>query len=241
MKKIIALMLVVGCMLAFASCDFISGLTGNDGGNDNVQNIDNSEAIAALQSVIDSSAPDIADISVVFDSSLGKLNGEYYVTYNEDGSATVLYSYEKFNSIGEGNGFKSVYTGETTVAPDGTVTDALGGVASVEAVTFDITLDGSKLKNVVVSQNSISARVDKADTLAILGVALDSDADFIISTGKDGVVSVAISYMSASGAVDIVSVYTYIIEEETEDTEEGTEEEGTEEEGTTAGSEDAAE
>jgi hypothetical protein len=105
-------------------------------------------------------------------------------------------------------------------------------------VTFDITLDGSKLKNVIVSKNSVSARVDKADTLAILGVALDSDADFIISIGNDGVASVAISYMSASGAVDIVSVYTYIIEEETE---EGTEEEGTEEEGTTEGSEEAAE
>ena len=132
--------------------------------------------------------------------------------------------------------FKSVYTGETTVSSDGTVADAIGGTASVEAVTFDITLDASKLTNVIVSQNSISAKVAKANTLAVLGVALDSDAEFVISVGKNGVASVAISYVSGSGVVDIRSTYTYIIEEETEkDTEEGIED------GTTEDSEEVTE
>ena len=236
MKKIIALLLVVGCMLAFASCNLLPGSGDNGDGNDNVVDVDNSEAIAALQAAIDASAPDIADISVVLNSELGKLNGEYDVTYNDDGSATVIYSYELFNKPGEGDGFKSTYTGETTVSPDGTVADALGGTASVEAVTFDITLDESKLTNVIVSQNSISAKVAKANTLAVLGVALDSDAEFVISVGKNGVASVAISYVSGSGVVDIRSTYTYIIEEETEeDTEDGIED------GTTEDSEEVTE
>ena len=239
MKKIIALLLVVGCMLAFASCNLLPGSGDNGDGNDNVVNVDNSEAIAALQAAIDASAPDIADISVVLDSSLGKLYGEYNVTYNEDGSATVVYSYEKLNSLEDGNiadDFKSTYNGEITVSPDGTVSDALGGTASVEALTFDITLDESKLTNVIVSQNSISAKVAKANTLAVLGVALDSDAEFVISVGKNGVASVAISYVSGSGVVDIRSAYTYIIEEETEeDSEEGTED------GTTEDSEEVTE
>ena len=238
MKKIIALMLVIGCILAFASCDLLPG--SNDDTNDNTDNnndiveVDNSEAIAALQAAIDASAPDIAEISVVLDSSLGKLYGEYNVTYNKDGSATVVYFYEKLNSLEDGNiadGFKSTYTGETTVSPDGTVADAIGGTASVEALTFDITLDASKLTNVIVSQNSISAKVAKANTLAVLGVALNSDAEFVISVGKDGVASVAISYVCESGVVDIRSAYTYIIEEDTDDadgTEDGTTEDSEE-------------
>ena len=236
MKKIIALLLVVGCMLAFASCNLLPGSGDNGDGNDNVVDVDNSEAIAALQAAIDASAPDIADISVVLDSSLGKLYGEYNVTYNDDGSATVIYSYELLNKPGEGNGFKDTCSGETTVSPDGTVADTLGGTASVEALTFDITLDASKLTNVIVSQNSISAKVAKANTLAVLGVVLDSDAEFVISVGKNGVASVAISYVSGSGVVDIRSTYTYIIEEETEeDTEEGIED------GTTEDSEEVTE
>ena len=239
MKKIIALLLVVGCMLAFASCNLLPGSGDNGDGNDNVVNVDNSEAIAALQAAIDASAPDIADISVVLDSSLGKLYGEYNVTYNEDGSATVVYSYEKLNSLEDGNiadDFKSTYNGEITVSPDGTVADAIGGISSVDAVTFDIILDESKLTDVIVSQNSISAKVAKANTLAVLGVALDSDAEFVISVGKNGVASVAISYVSGSGVVDIRSAYTYIIEEETEeDSEEGTED------GTTEDSEEVTE
>ena len=230
MKKIIALMLVVGCIFAFASCNLIPGFGTGDSGGDTGK-VDNSEGIAAIQSAIDASAPDIAEISVVLDSSLGTLNGEYDVTYNEDGSAIVNYYYERFNSFGDdgvSDGFKSEYTGIVTVMPDGTVSDDLGGVASVEAITFDITLDQNKLENVVVSSNTISAKVTKANTLSVLGVALDYDADLVISVGKNGVASVAISYVSASGPVEIVSVYTYIEEEPEEDAEEGTEE-GTEE------------
>lgn len=239
MKKIIALMLVIGCIFALASCDNISSIVGSipgfgteDPGND-TNEVDNSEGIALIQSAIDASAPDVAEISVVLVSTLGKLNGEYTVTYNEDGSAVVDYSYELFNSFSEDSfagGIKSVYSGVTTVMPDGTVTDELGGVASVEAVTFDITLDQSKLENIVLSANSISAKVTKDNTLSILGVALDYDADLVISVGQKGVASVAISYVSASGPVEIVSVYTYIEEEPEEETEEETEEnEGAEE------------
>lgn len=226
MKKIIALMLVFGCIFSLASCNLIPGLGTDDPGED-IEEVDNSEAIAAIQSAIDASAPDIAEISVVLVSSRGTLNGEYNVSYNEDGSAVVSYSYELFNSFEEGSisdGVKSTYTGVATIMPDGTVTDAPGGIASVEAVSFDISLDQSKLQKVVVSANSISAKVTKDNTLAVLGVALDYDADLVISIEKNGVASVAISYVSASGNVDIVSVYTYIEEEpEVEDTEDGSE------------------
>lgn len=213
MKKIVAFMLVIGCMLAFASCNLIPGFGGDDKDDDVVDY----EAIAAIQATIDASAPDIAQISVVHKSSFGELNGEYVLSYNEDGSAIVNYTYELFNSFEEGSvsdGIKSEYTGVTVVSPDGTVVDELGGIASVEAITFDITLDADKLKDVVVTTGSISAKVAKADTLTVLGVALGYDADIVITVGTNGVASVSISYVTASGTVDIASIYTYIIEEE---------------------------
>lgn len=234
MKKIIALMLVVGCIFALTSCNLFNDSDTNDNGDD-VGKVDNSEGIAAIQSVIDASAPDIAQISVVLNSSLGVLNGEYVVTYNEDGSAVVNYTYELFNDFSEdsiADSFKSTYTGVVTVMPDGTVSDNLNGIASVEAITFDITLDQEKLQNVILSANTINAKITKDNTLSVLGVALDYDANIVISIGKNGVASVAISYVSAAGPVDIVSLYTYIEEEPEEDAEEGTEdgaEEGSEE------------
>ena len=210
MKKIIALLLVLGCIFVFASCD-------NNGGKDNTDKggVDISKAISDLQAALDASAPDAADITVVLESSLGNLNGSYNVVFNEDGTATVTYSYEKFNGFEESsssNEIKSTYTSTTTVAADGTVTDSLGGVASVEAISFDIQLDESKLSSVVAGAGSISAKVKAADTKAILGVEIGYDVDLSISSGKLGVHSIAISYNSAAGPVEIVAVYSYTAE-----------------------------
>ena len=203
MKKIIALLLVMCCVLTLAACD---------GSDDNPDNggVDNSQAISDMQSVLDASAPDVADITVVLKSSLGDLNGSYNIVYNQDGTALVTYSYEKFNAFdADTTEFKSTYTGTTTVAADGTVTDSLGGTASVEAITFDIQLDESKLSSVVAGAGALNAKVKAVDTKAILGVEIGYDVDLVISSGKLGVTSVAISYNSASGPVEIVAVYTY--------------------------------
>ena len=206
MKKIIAFLLVICCVLALAACD---------GGNKTPDNeVDNSQAISDLQTALDASAPVTAEITVVLKSSLGDLNGYYDIAFNEDGTATVSYSYEKFNSFEEAGSseLKSTYTGTTTVAADGTVTDSLGGVASVEAISFNIQLDESKLSSVTAGAGAISAKVKAADTKAILGVEIGYDVDLVISSGKLGVTSVAISYESASGPVEIVAVYTYTAE-----------------------------
>ncbi len=205
MKKIVAFLLMICCVFALAACD--------DPSDDNNDKVDYSQAISDMQTVIDASAPAVADITVVLKSSLGDLNGSYNVVYNEDGTATVTYSYEKFNSFEDISGeLKSTYTGTTTVAADGTVTDSLGGTASVEAITFDVQLDESKLGSVVAGAAALNAKVKAADTKAVLGVEIGYDVDLVISSGKLGVTSVAISYDSASGPVEIVAVYTYVAE-----------------------------
>lgn len=206
MKKIIALMLVMCCVFIFAACDDPNHTT-NEG-------VDNSKAISDIQSTIDASAPAVADITVTLSSTLGELNGSYNVAYREDGSALVTYSYELFNGFDASSSntdIKSTYTGTTVVNADGTVVDELGGTAAVEAITFDIQLDESKLGSVVSGAGAISAKVAAADTKAILGVEIGYDVNLVIFTGSIGVTSVAISYTSAAGPVEIVAVYTYIV------------------------------
>jgi predicted small lipoprotein YifL len=200
MKKIIALVLVIGCMLSLASCGLF--------GNNTPEQPDDSHAIPDIQAKIDASAPKGADITVTFTTALGVLNGTYKAVYNEDGTATVDYSYEKFNTIGasENNELKSTVTGTATVAADGSVTGDLTN-DGLTAVSFDLNLDEAKLSSVAINAGVLSANVKAADTAAILGVALDSDAQLSVVTGTNGITSMTVAYTTASGEVEIVTVY----------------------------------
>lgn len=217
MKKILAIILVIGCVLSFAACNLFK--------KDN-ERTDDASDIPAIQAKIDASAPISAEISVVLKSSLGNLNGVYNVTYNEDGSAFVSYSYEQFNKFEEGSStteLKSTVTGNTTVSADGKVADSIGGVASVEAVSFDIKLDENKLESVKIDAGALSAKIKAADTEAVLGVALAYDVDIIITTGSNGVTAIAISYTTTSGPVEINASYSYPVPEVEEEGEESAE------------------
>ena len=208
MKKILALILVIGCILAFASCQFITPPT-TDG---NVDNEGNKQTVANIQQIVDDSAPKSADISVVFDTAIGKLNGSYDVTYNDDGSATVEYSYEMFNTFDENaqqDGPKSVKSGVVTVNADGTVDGDVEGAASVEGVSFDIDLDEKLLKSAKVSASVLTATVEADNTYDVLGVDIYSDVSLTISTGNGRVTSIVISYEAESGPVVITTVYHY--------------------------------
>ena len=217
MKKILAIILVIGCVLSFAACNLFK--------KDN-ERTDDASDIPAIQAKIDASAPISAEINVVLKSSLGNLNGVYNVTYTEDGSAFVSYSYEQFNKFEEGSStteLKSTVTGNTTVSADGKVADSIGGVASVEAVSFDIKLDENKLESVKIDAGALSAKIKAADTEAVLGVALAYDVDIIITTGSNGVTAIAISYTTTSGPVEINASYSYPVPEVEEEGEESAE------------------
>ena len=226
MKKILALILIVSCIFTLCSCGLFKK---NDDNNDNDNGSNNTQtggddnsgnetpaidvaAIAAIQAKIDASKPVTADITVTLEAALDDLLSEYNVTYNDDGTATVVYTYEKFNTFDEDSDeYKSSYSGTVTVGADGTVSGDIG-TASVEALTFDINLDTSKLATAEVVAGVLTATVKAANTASILGVNLGSDASIVVSTNASGVSFIAISYISAAGPVEIIATYTYSAE-----------------------------
>lgn len=197
MKKIIALILVVGCMLALVSC-FPTNTP---------EEPDDSDAIPGIQAKIDASAPKGAEVTVTLKSTLGDLNSTYDVTYNDDGTASVAYTYEKFNTIGANNSeLKSTVSGTATVAADGTVSGDLG-TEGVNAVSFELKLDASKLNSVAINAGVLTANVKAADTAAVLGVALNYDVMLTVVTGTAGVTSMSVSYTTNVGEVEVVTLY----------------------------------
>ena len=205
MKKILALLLVVSSVFALGSCKLFK----KDTTEDETPKFD-AEVVAAIQAKIDASAPVSANVTVTLASSLDDVKGEYNVTYNADGSATVEYYYEKLNSFDENSDeFKSSFSGTTTVSADGTVTDELGGTASVEAITFDINLDPAKIYDATVSAGVLNATVKAENAAAVIGVDVKADVNVVVTYGSAGVTSVAISYVSAAGPVEIVATYNY--------------------------------
>lgn len=220
MKKIIALALIVACVFTLASCWWKK---------EEVENPVDLEALAAVQAKIDASSPETANITVTLDSELGELNGNYKVTYSmEDGSATVEYTYEKFNELVAGKDFKETVGPDTvTVSADGTLSEEVGGVSAVEALTFDLTLDADKLVSASLNAGVLTAKVQSAHTASVLGVAIDSDVDVLVTTTATGVSAIAIAYDTAEGRVEISATYTYYVAPE-EEGEEGENAEGDE-------------
>ena len=216
MKKILALILVVSCVFALGSCKLVKKIFGKD--VDDAPTANEAD-IAPIQAKIDASVPETANVTVNFKSTLGTLESAYIVTYNTDGSATVNYTYEKFNQVGESKDFKTEFVGETTIGANGELTNAPEGIASVEALTFDITLDASKLHYATVTSGILDAVVKAENTLAILGVELGVDAKLVISIGTLGVSSISISYTTEGGTVEIISTYTYYVAPEEDETE----------------------
>ena len=201
MKKILALILIVGCIFDFASCSLF-------GGKNDAPTAD----VASIQKAIDDSAPASAKITVELNSSLGDLNGEYNVAFNNDGSATINYSYELFNEFNIDSieqGFKSTYTGVVSVSADGVLSEEIGGIASAEAVSFDISLKEELFETVSVEASVLRGTVKADNTYDVLGVALDYDVELVILTGSGRVTSIIINYVAESGPIEITATYRY--------------------------------
>lgn len=213
MKRIIALTLIIGCLLCLASCKKEPEVE---------PEVDYGPAVAEIQSIVDASAPGIVNILVTHTSDLGELNGTYYVVYNADGSATVTYTYEKFNEFNENHPtdeIKSPYSGTAHLDADGTVYDEEGNDDVLDAVFFELKLDKSKLEDVTVVAGVLKAKIKAGNTAAVLGTAVGGDVKITVVTGTDGITSMSLSYDTLNGHVEISTVYSYPVVEDADDAE----------------------
>jgi hypothetical protein len=190
MKKIITILLLALLTFSFASCGEGDG-----------------PSVDGFVAAVNNANPEAIEITIKSATALGELSGTYTVTYNEDGSFTIDYVYEKFNDIGEGDDLKSEVTGKVTCDKNGNYSDG-GSLTGKVALAEGAKINLAKVKATISADgNSLTATVKAADTKAVLGVELPSDAELVIIKSADAIVSYSIKYSNASGDVTVSCEY----------------------------------
>lgn len=164
-----------------------------------------------FENAIEATEPESISGTVILDTVAGEMKGEYNATIANDGSVTVQYSFDSFNSITSGGAgdVSAKKVGTVTRNADGTYTftgDVVEPAKSVAGAVTSIKLD-SELMDEKISVNTFSATVESANTEEVFGVALNSDATFVLTINEGKVVSFALSYEIEGAAVEIVCEY----------------------------------
>jgi hypothetical protein len=149
--------------------------------------------------------------TIILDTAAGEIKGEYTATIADDGAVTVAYSFDSFNSIGQGEAgdVSSKKIGTVTRKADGTYTytgDVVRAAESVAGSVTSIKLDSS-LMSCNIKGGTLSATIESANTEAVLGVALESDATIALIINNGKVASFSLSYELESAEVSIVCEY----------------------------------
>ena len=238
MKKILALILALCCVLSMASCNLFGG--DGDGG---AKNKDGVEEFVKLYSV---SAP--TKVVMKKSTTLGGVTftGGYTLltgSINDGKTATVMtYRYELLQGVKKGAGDVIVpITGDPVEGSreylegkgerfDGGQWDKTGTNFAPKPGSIAINLDKAKLKDCVYSENgelkTLSFTVAAADTASVFGseYGITSDATVVITANVALVTGITISYTEAIesedddieypvASVTISVVYSYGIEE----------------------------
>ena len=190
MKKILVIMLALACTLAMFSC-----------GGDSVD---------AFNKAIKNTNPTTVNVAIETGTALGSLSANYETVYAEDGSFTINYSYEKFNTSNEGDADDVTVTvsGVVTCDKDGNYSDGGALVGTATTVTGAKIKLGSKMNYSVSNDgNVLTATVKAANTKAALGVEIAADVTLVITKANDKIVSYTMSYTTESSETTIICEY----------------------------------
>lgn len=200
MKKIIALLLILATAFALAAC------RGKD--PDPVGTSDGSATVADYNEAISKTNPSVVTIRTTFENTApaATLEGEYVVTYNVDGTATIVYEYDVLNSIGADE-MVSKKQGTAQLLADGKISGSIDKTVAAAAVG-KIALDEKKM-DYDISMGTLNAVIKAANTKAVLGIELGSDATLLMRITNDGYIgSYSISYSTSAGNADIVCIFS---------------------------------
>lgn len=195
MKKTIALSLLLILVLSLAACTPVAD-----------------ENLNSYSEAIKSTSIAGAKIEVSFHHTAFDVNieGEYTVSLNEDGSATVKYWYDELNSDTLDNDadlLERVSDQVAYVAADGTVTGNLDGTVAA-AVQCKMDLIPEKIEECKIERGVLTATVKAANTKAVFGVDLGYDATLDMRLDGEAISSYSIRYTTDEGSANIVCTYT---------------------------------
>ena len=192
MKKLFALLLIIGCIFACVSC-------GDDDESTDGAIIDTFAAAVAA------SNPTGAVININVVTELGTLENRYVVTYNQDGTVTVGFTEQEFVPFDPANPLadtKKTETGTVVIQADGTYDGAISGTAA--DIAAGVALDVTKLAGATATESGVlTATVAAVDTQSALGVSIGADVNVKLSIFNGVVERLEMTYANTA----IVCVY----------------------------------
>ncbi len=140
-----------------------------------------------------------ATITQVTEDSLGELTGTYTITYNDDGSATIEYSYEQWSDINSTSvtELKTIKTGTITRGADGVYSDGKDFSGSADDIPAGFALNLESVKDdAKISSDKTTLTVDVAaeDTEGVLGVEFSHDVTIEIVLKNKALDTVKVSF-----------------------------------------------
>ena len=194
MKKFLVFTLALACALTMFACK-------------------GDEALDAFVAASEATNPAVVVVDTTFKTALGDLKSKTTTTYNEDGSFSIVYSYNRMYSSDEGAADETLATVSGTVNCDANGnytgdTAAFTGTASANSGA-KINLAAKRLEEYSVSEdgNTLCATVKAENTAAILGVEIGSDVTLTAIKSADKIVSFTVEYTVDLGTVTIVCSY----------------------------------
>jgi len=169
---------------------------------------DVSYAEAAADFITAAGATDVNSlaVSITAETAEGTLTSSYTTVYNADGTSVMTYEIEVIPGI-DSTSDKDVLVGTVTCDANGNYSDGgtVSGTLGATGVAFDI--DSDKITNYSISGDTLAVTVAAADTAAVIGSAIPSDAVVTVTKADGKIVSMTLSYTGTEGAVKIVCSY----------------------------------
>lgn len=184
MKKILTLILVLTCAFALFAC-------GEDPAP--VYTEEAADFITAFGATTVSSLK----VTVTAETAEGTLTSTYTTAYNADKTGTMTYSIETIPGLDSTENLE-VLTGTITCDASGKWSDdgAISGKLGATGVNFDI--DSSVIKTFTVDGNVLAITVPAADTQAVIGYAVGSDALISVIKADGQISSITLTYTGVS-------------------------------------------
>lgn len=184
MKKILALILVLACSFALFACGEEPAPT-------------YAEEAAEFITAFGATTINTLNVTVTTETAEGDLTATYTTTYAAGKISSITYSIETIPGLDSTEDLE-VLTGTVTCDANGTYSDG-GEIANklgATGIKFDY--DSNKISTFTVDGNVLAITVAAADTEAVLGYAIGSDALVTVTKAEGKITSVALSYTGVS-------------------------------------------